>query len=121
MPATALSSRASVSNPPAAASGFLAAPALAASATDFKAARMFFSVSSRPCSAASVASPEALRSCSPCRAVAFWNMSINAAASKRGLAIVDLLDAVGGLRDALTRRALRQAVCAMSGEIGPRS
>jgi hypothetical protein len=44
----------------------LAAPALAASDTDLSAARMFFSVSSRPCSACQRGVGTALRSCSPC-------------------------------------------------------
>ena len=58
--------------------GFCAAPVDAAWVTLFTTLRMFSSVSSRPCSAFSVASETALRSASPCFALASANIDISA-------------------------------------------
>ncbi len=75
MPATALLSRASTSG---AGSLLLAAPADAALVTVFSTCLMLARVSSRPCSAFSVASATAWRIASPCWAVACENWLISA-------------------------------------------
>ena len=75
MPAKAFSSSASAST---AGIMFFAAPLEAACVTDFNTLRMLATVSSRPCSALSVASLTALRSASPCCALDLANMSMSA-------------------------------------------
>ena len=75
MPSKDLRSRASTST---ALAGFFAAPAEVAWVTVLITLRTLSSVSSRPCSAFSVASATALRSLSPCLVEACANMSMSA-------------------------------------------
>ena len=110
MPATAWSSSGATSAP----SGFFATPAPAASVTLLSVARMFFSVSSRPCSACSVAWVTAWRSWSDCCAVADSNIEISASASNAGLDMAAPRRGWDGAarrprRDARTAHRLRQA------------
>ena len=89
MPSKALRSMASTST---ALAGFFSAPAEVAWVTDLITLRTLSSVSSRPCSAFSVASATALRSFSPCLAEASANMSMRASWSMPDLIMGSLLE-----------------------------
>src|SRR4029079_17864061 len=92
MPPSALPSRPSTSI---AGAGLRAIPVDAASATFLTTFLMLSSVSSRPCNARSVASLTALRSASPCLALASANMVISASWSIPALIMRELLVVVG--------------------------
>src|SRR5678815_4342027 len=76
-------------------------PVEAASATFLTTFLMLSSVSSRPCSARSVASLTALRSASPCLALASANIAISASWSIPALIMGELLVVVGAAKASL--------------------
>src|SRR6478736_3047474 len=103
MPPSALPSRPSTSI---AGAGLRAMPVDAASATFLTTFLMLSSVSSRPCSARSVASLTALRSASPCLLLASANMVIRASWSNPVLFMRELLVVVWRRRPAASLHVL---------------